>query len=232
MTEFIHNIFSTVFGENVILATILIAMIPIIELRGAIPFATNTGFWGSYSLTNWSAFLWSLLGSCAIVPLLALLFMPLIKWMKSTKIFKKFANALESRIKSKASNIAGAEEKSKRFSKTYWKKMIGVFVFVAIPLPLTGVWTGTCIALFIGLDFISTCASVMLGNVTAGLIVTLILEFFPWLNDWLFYIFLILIAIVLLFELIKHLIIKLKNKTNKPLNNSTLSNEEDIKEQK
>jgi len=72
----------------------------------------------------------------------------------------------------------------------------------------------------------------MLGNVTAGLIVTLILEFFPWLNDWLFYIFLILIAIVLLFELIKHLIIKLKNKTNKPLNNSTLSNEEDIKEQK
>ena len=52
MTEIINNIFSTIFGDNVILATILIAMVPIVELRGAIPFATNSGFWGSNTLTH------------------------------------------------------------------------------------------------------------------------------------------------------------------------------------
>lgn len=210
MTELINNIFATIFGDNVILATILIAMVPIIELRGAIPFATNTGFWGKYAMNNWSAFGWSLLGSCAIVPVIALIAMPLINWLKKTKLFGKLANGIENRIKSKASSINGADESGKRFSKSYWKKMLGIFIFVAVPLPLTGVWTGTCVALFIGLDYFSTCASVILGNVFAGFFITLILQFFPWLNDWLFYIFLIIIAIVLIYELIRHLITKKK----------------------
>lgn len=212
MTELIHNIFINIFGNNIILATMLIAMVPIIELRGAIPFATNTGFWGSLAMNNWTAFGWSLLGSSAIVPLIALISIPLINWLKRTKLFGKLANALENRIKDKALNIDGASEKSRRFTKSYWKKMIGVFIFVAIPFPMTGVWTGTCVALFVGLDFLSTCVSVISGNIIAGLIITLILQFFPWLNDWLFYIFLIIIAMVILYELIKYLITKMKNK--------------------
>ena len=212
MTELIHNIFATIFGDNVVLATILISMVPIIELRGAIPFATNTGFWGSLAMNNWTAFGWSLLGSSAFVPVIALMSIPLINWLKRTKLFGKLAKALENRIKNKASNIDGADEMSKRFSKAYWKKMIGVFIFVSIPLPLTGVWTGTCIALFLGLDFFSTCASVICGNVVAGLFITLILQFFPWLNDWLFYIFLTIIAVVIVYELIKYLITKKKSR--------------------
>ena len=211
MTELIHNIFATIFGDNVILATILIAMVPIIELRGAIPFATNTGFWGLLAMNNWTAFGWSLLGSSVIVPIIALISIPLINWLKRTKLFGKITNALENRIKNKASNIDGADKKGKRFSKAYWKKMIGVFIFVAIPLPLTGVWTGTCVALFLGLDFFSTCASVICGNVVAGLCITLILQFFPQLNNWFFYIFLIIIAVVLLYELIRFLISRKKN---------------------
>lgn len=218
MTELIHNIFATIFGDNIVLATILIAMVPIIELRGAIPFATNTGFWSSIALNNWTAFGWSLLGSSAIVPLIALISIPMINWLKRTKLFGKLANALESRIKSKASTIEGAEEKAKRFSKSYWKKVIGIFIFVAIPLPMTGVWTGTCVALFIGLDFWSTCISVICGNVVAGLLITLILQFFPWLNDWLFYIFLILIALVLLYELIRFIVSKKKKTKNEDKN--------------
>ena len=84
--------------------------------------------------------------------------------------------------------------------------MLAVFVFVAIPLPFTGVWTGTCVAVFIGLDYISTCLSVITGNIVAGLLITLILQFFPWLNNWLFYIFLIIIAVVILYELVKFLV--------------------------
>ena len=208
MTEFLHNLFANIFNDNVILATIIIAMLPVIELRGAIPFATNPGFWDIHAMNNWSAFGWCLLGSSAVVPIVALIFIPLITWLKKTKLFGKMAQAIENRVKNKTSGIANAEEKSKKFSKNYWKKMLAIFVFVAIPLPLTGVWTGTCIAVFIGLDYLSTCISVIAGNVVAGLIITLILEFFPWLNGWLFYIFLTLIVIFVIYEVIKHVIIK------------------------
>lgn len=214
MTEFLHNLFATVFNGNVILATILIAMLPIIELRGAIPFATNPGFWGGFALNQWEAFGWSLLGSSAIVPIIALLFLPIINWLKKTKLFKKLALYIEDRVKSKSSNIEKADEKSKRFSKAYWKKLLAIFIFVAVPLPFTGVWTGTCIAVFVGLDYMSTCISVICGNIVAGLLITLILQFFPWLNNWLFYIFLILIAVIVIYEIIKVVINKKRAQRN------------------
>ncbi len=204
MADWISNIFSTIFGDNVILATILISVIPIIELRGAIPFATNTGFWGVNALSNWAAYGWALLGSSLIVPVIALIFKPLIKWLKSTKLFGKLASAIENRVANKAQSISGAGEKSERFSKSYWMKILAVFVFVAIPLPLTGVWTGTCVAVFVGLDYVSACLSVMSGNVVAGLLLCLILEFFPWLNDYLFYIFLGIIVLLIVVEIVKY----------------------------
>lgn len=225
MTEFINNIFATVFGNNIILATILIAMIPIIEIRGAIPFATNSKFWGNLCMTNWQAFGWSLLGSCAIVPVIALIAMPIINWLKRTKLFGKLANGIETRIKNKASTINGANEQGKKFSKAYWKKVIGVFIFVAIPLPLTGVWTGTCVALFLGIDFISTCLSVIAGNVVAGILIALILEFFPWLNDWLFFIFLALVVVFVAYEIIRHFIEKKKVHTNTDTSSDSQSKE-------
>lgn len=210
MTEFLHNIFASVFNNNVILATLLISILPVIEIRGAVPFATNPGFWAEHVLTNWEAYGWSLLGSSLIVPILALLFLPLIRLLKKVKIFRNLANAVENRVKSKASGIEGAEEKSELFSKAYWKKFLAVFIFVAIPLPLTGVWTGTCVAVFIGLDYVSTCISVIGGNIIAGLLITLILQFFPVLNSYLFYIFIVLVLLVIVYELIKHIIKKKK----------------------
>ena len=214
MAEFFNNLFANLFNGNVIVATILIAMIPIIELRGAIPFATNVNFWGEHALNNWSAFGWSLLGSSAVVPIIALMFIPIINWLKSTKLFNKLATSIENRVKSKAKEIDNSQEKNKIFSKQYWKKVLGVFVFVAIPLPFTGVWTGTCVAIFLGLDYLTTCISVIAGNVVAGVLIALILEFFPWLNNWLFYIFLGTILIVLLYKITKYLTCKSKEKNN------------------
>lgn len=202
MTEFLSEFFATIFKDNIILATMLISMLPVVELRGAIPFATNPGFWKNLTMTNWEAFGWSLLGSSLIIPVIALVFLPIINWLKTTKLFGKPALAIENRVKSKTENIENANEKSKRFSKSYWKKMLAVFVFVAVPLPFTGVWTGTCVAVFIGLDYLSTCLSVVCGNIVAGLLITLILQFFPWLNNWLFYVFIIIIALIIVYELI------------------------------
>ena len=85
MTDLIRDVFSTIFGDNVILATILIAMLPIIELRGAIPFAMSADFWGANALSNISAFWVSFIGSSLVVPILALIFIPVLNWLKKTK---------------------------------------------------------------------------------------------------------------------------------------------------
>lgn len=208
MTEFLHNLFANIFGNNIILATILIAMVPVIELRGAIPFATNSGIWKSLAMNNWVAFGWSLIGSCLIVPILAIVFMPIINWLKRTKLFGKIALAIENRVKNKADGIGNSEEISKKFSHSYWKKVLAVFIFVAVPLPFTGVWTGTCVAVFIGLDYLTTCISVIFGNVVAGLLITLILEFFPALNDYLLYIFILIILLIVFVEIVKYFLSK------------------------
>ena len=186
-------------------------LFPIIELKGAIPFATNPGFWSESAWTIWQAFGWSLLGSCLVVPILAALFLPLIHWLKTTKLFKRLAESIENRVKSKAGELNGANKNTAVFSSAYWKKVLGIFLFVSVPLPLTGVWTGTCIAMFIGLDYVSTCISVVCGNIIAGLLISLMLEFFPWLNNWLFYIFLLIVVIVVVYEII----ISTRRKQNK-----------------
>lgn len=208
MIEAIGSFFSSVFGDNIVLATILIAMVPVIELRGAIPFATNSVFWGELAISNWQSYLWGFIGSSLIVPVLALLFIPFMNWLKKTRVFKKMASAIENRIQKKASAI---ENSNKEKRNKYLKYMVAIFVFVAIPLPLTGAWTGTCVAIFLGLDFFSTCLSVIAGNAAAGLIVCLILEFFPWLNDWLFLILVGIILLIGLISLIRNLINKHKN---------------------
>ena len=105
MTEFIENIFSTIFGNNVVLATILIAMVPIIELKGAIPFSMSPEIWGTVALSEVNAFLIAFLGSSLIVPVLALIYNPIIKWLKTTKLFRNIAEKIENRVSSKKQKI-------------------------------------------------------------------------------------------------------------------------------
>ncbi len=208
--EFISDLFVKMFDGNIALATVLIAMVPIVELRGAIPFATNSTLWGNLAISNWQALGWSLLGSSLIVPIVALIFVPIITWLKRTKLFGKLANAIENRIKNKANGISDSGQKTARFSAEYWKKFFAVFIFVAIPLPLTGVWTGSCVAVFLGLDYLSSCVSVITGNIVAGCLIALILEFFPWLNNYLLWIFLAIVAVIIVYEIIKHFVDKKK----------------------
>ena len=222
MTDFIRDIFSSIFGDNVILATILIAMLPIIELRGAIPFGMSLDFWGSNALNNIWSFVYSFIGSSLIVPILALIFIPILNWLKKTKWFSGLAKKIENRIKNKTDKInQDAETKSEEYKeivgeenkksrKKFWLKALGLFAFVAVPLPLTGVWTGTCIGVMLGFNFWQTCGIVIAGNLTAGLIITFICSIFPAFTTIILYIFIGFIVAFILYGLIKSLINKKK----------------------
>lgn len=140
------------------LKTFLIAMSPIIELRGSIPIALEV-----YNLPIWSAYLWSILGN--IVPaILILLFLDKISGYLTHHIyfFNRFFVWLFERTR---------RNHNKKFE--HWKEA-ALVVLVAIPLPFTGVWTGSVAAFVFGIPFKKALPLIALGSVIAGLAVLLL----------------------------------------------------------
>ncbi len=136
-----------------------------------------------------------------------------------TKVFKKLADFIERKLSKNSKNIDKKTKSEKSQKKALWLKILGVFGFVALPLPLTGVWTGTCLALFIGLNKKQTMITVILGNLVAGLIMTLISFLFEGNTSIVLYAFLILVAVFVLYEIIKAIVLKIKNKGSKNSDN-------------
>ncbi len=166
MTEFIYNLI----GNNV-LATIIMSIFPLIELKGGIVFARLAGL--DFFMSLFLAYVGSTL---VFLPIFFLL-KPVLNLMKKIKWFNKFALKVESYFTDKANGTltdANKNQKAKR-SQTFYKQL-GVFIFVAIPLPMTGVWTGTAIAVFLNLKFKEVVLPVILGNLVAGLIISLLAQ--------------------------------------------------------
>lgn len=139
------------------LATMLIAMIPIAELRGAIPVAL-----GVYNLSVFSAYFWSVFGNVIPIIFLLLWLEPVSRFlMKRSRILDKFFRWLFERTR-------------RKFTKKYEKwGLLALTIFVAIPLPVTGGWTGSVAAFVFGIPFYKALPSIVLGILIAGLIVTL-----------------------------------------------------------
>ena len=215
MTEWLKELFVAIFGSNSWLATIIISMIPIIELRGAIPFGSAISLWGEHALPVWQSFLYSVLGCSVVCVILTFLFWPIFKWLKNTKLFRKLANAIERKLNNSSKSITDKTQAEKNERKTKWIKWWGVFTFVAIPIPLTGVWTGTCIALFVGLSKKDTMLSVILGNLVAGLIMMVLSYFFADNTMVVLWFFLALVAVFALVLGARALIKKIRTRKNK-----------------
>ncbi|MDE7348309.1 MAG: small multi-drug export protein, partial [Clostridia bacterium] len=195
------------------LTTVLISMIPIVELRGAIPAAITMG------LKPLVAFALAWAGSAIVSPILLLILRPVLNWMKKYKIFASLAQAVEDGFKGKAMKVVGKQagekltgEELKRLER---KKMFGVYLFVAFPIPLTGVWTGSAIATFIDIPFWKAMAMVWLGNLTAGAIVTLLAFFLSAYMNIILDIFFIIVILVLLLFIARTVIKMVKNKKAK-----------------
>ena len=210
MTEWLKALFVSIFGTNSELATFFISMIPIVELRGAIPFGTATALWGGNALSLPMSLLFSILGSSLVCIILTFSFMPIFKWLSKTKTFKKLANFIENKLSKHSKEMDEKTQKEHNEKRILRIKLISIFIFVAIPIPLTGVWTGTCLALFVGLNKKQTMLSVILGNAVAGLLMTLVTLVFNDNTLVVLYGFMILAAIFILYEVIKTFI---KNQT-------------------
>lgn len=213
MAEIVARIFTTIFGSHSMIATLVVSMFPIIELKGAIPLGMSVEFWGENALSERQAFLISLIGSCLVIPIIALVFRPILNYMKNTKAFKRLAEFILNKVK-KSSEKVELKTRKQTISpgaKTLLK-MIGIFLFVADPFPFTGVWTGTCIGVIIGLKFWQVVIANVLGNIVSATLVTFVCSAFPQFTDIMFYVVIAIVLIGVIYGLVKTLYSNKKQK--------------------
>lgn len=214
MAEVITQLSDKVLGFNVWLAVFLVAMVPLVELKGAIPFGMSTSIWGSQALSAWPALLMAFLGCMVVVPIIALIFKPIVTWLDKYKFFHTIISFFTADIRNRSDTINSTGVKAQHKNiKIIISKMLLVIIFVAFPIPLTGVWTGTCFAVLLGLNFWQTCLSTILGNFICGLIIIFICNIFPESTLIILYIFLALLVLALIIKIICHIVKKKQNKS-------------------
>ena len=132
-----------------------VSMVPLIELRGAIPIAVGLG------LDKLISFLIAIVGNMLPVPFIYLFARKILEWGKDKKVIGNFFTWCLNK-----GERGGQKLESKAGRGLYW----ALFLFVGIPVPGTGAWTGALAASMLKLDFKKTVLAVMAGVLLAGLI--------------------------------------------------------------
>lgn len=136
-------------------SVLLLAAMPVIELKGAIPAGLSVG------LSSLHSFVLAYLGSLLPAPFVMLAVRPIFAQLKRTKGFRHLVDHMNAKT-------AQGSAKVKRYGT--W----GLLLFVAIPLPGTGVWTGSVIAGLLNMSLRRALPMIALGNLIAGILIMLL----------------------------------------------------------
>lgn len=139
-----------------IIYTFFISMVPVIELRGAIPAGYNSG------LNIWAAVAVSIAGNLIPVPFIIIFIRRIFAWLR--RVSHKF-DGLVTRLEKRAENKSDVVKKY-----SFW----GLFILVAIPLPGTGAWTGALVAAMLEMRLKDALPAIIAGVVAAGIVVAFI----------------------------------------------------------
>lgn len=148
------NLWNSFFGKLVM--TFLISMVPVLELRGAIPIGVAHG------LPFWWAIPVAIVGNLAPVPFIIVFIKKIFAWLRTKS---RWLNDLVARLENRAISKIDTVKKY-----AFW----GLFFFVAVPLPGTGAWTGSLIAAMMDMRVKEAFPSILLGVVTAGVIISFV----------------------------------------------------------
>lgn len=139
-----------------ILSVFGLAMIPVFELRGAIPVGVAAG------LPFWMVFLTALLGNLLPVPFLILFTRRVFEWLRAkSALLERFVSRLERKAATK-------EDLLKKY------ELLGLCILVAIPLPGTGAWTGSLVAAVFDIRLKHAFPAIALGVLIAGILVSVV----------------------------------------------------------
>lgn len=141
---------------RVFFSTILMAMVPVIELRGAIPFGVAAG------ISVKQALICAIIGNLIPIPLILLFLRRVFVWMR--KISPRFENLVE-KLELRAKRKKGIVDKY---------EIIGLIILVAIPLPGTGAWTGALVATVLDIRMRRALPAITIGVIIAGIVVSVV----------------------------------------------------------
>lgn len=136
------------------LLVFLISMVPIVELRGAIPYGI-----GVQGLPILGTYIAAIIGNIVIIPFLVIFSEKILRWLAGFRKIGPFFQRIIDRAQRKA--------ESKKFQRG---ANVALFLFVAIPLPGTGAWTGSLIAALLQMDWKKAFLIISLGIISAGII--------------------------------------------------------------
>ena len=140
--------------SNKELIIVIISALPVVELRGALPVAINL-----FQMPWYWAFYLAVIGNMLPVPILLLFFDSLAKLISKVTIGKKL--------------VDWVFRHTRRHEKMVQKyERLGLLLFVSVPLPITGAWTGAILAFILGIRFHWAFLSILCGVIIAGAIVT------------------------------------------------------------
>ncbi|HBF86668.1 MAG TPA: hypothetical protein DDW54_03205 [Clostridiales bacterium] len=196
MALWLGNALLGIFGNKYI-ATLFVSMFPLIELKGAIPIGK-----GLFGLGLLSTAGLSYLGSTAAGVLVFFLLKPVFALLKKIRGVERLILKTEALFNRKAENIAKKTD-GKAEDKAAIIKFFGLLVFVAVPFPVTGVWTGAAIAVFLNMKFYHALPALALGNLVAGAIITLLTFLFEPYVDIIIYTLFAIVIIMLVITIIK-----------------------------
>lgn len=152
--ELMNWLTTTLSGEFCL--TTLVSMIPVVELRGGIPFGVAAG------LPVWAAYIAAVIGNMLPVPFILVYIRRIFQWMRR---HMPRLNALVDKLEKKA-HLKG---------QTVTKyKYLGLMIFVAIPLPGTGAWTGALAAAFLDMPLRKAIPSIFAGVLVAGVAISIL----------------------------------------------------------
>lgn len=216
MAETIVSFFRQLIGNDYV-TIFIVSMIPFVEVRGSIPLAIAMGMNAFY------AFALAFAGSVIVGPILLALLHPIMNWLKKFKLFKSLVEAVEDGFKGKANNVI---EKAKQYdtSQITKRKMIGLYCFVGVPVPMTGVWTGSAIGTFLELSFWQNLLVITVGDLTACIIMTLLSYFCSQYIDIILYIIFAIVIIAIVIFIVKIVRRMLKTKKENTSNDQKIDN--------
>jgi uncharacterized membrane protein len=152
MPEMVEQILNLDIARQLIV--IIIAALPVVELRGALPIAINV-----FNMPWYWAYALAVIGNMLPVPILLLFFDGLARLVSKLPVGKKVVDWVFRHTRRHEAMI----------QKYEW---LGLMLFVAVPLPITGAWTGSIIAFILGMRFTYSLLSILCGVIIAGAIVT------------------------------------------------------------
>ena len=148
--DLIMSVFGNLFG------VFILSMSPILELRGSIPVGYALGRYAW-----WQVYLAAVLGNTIVIPFAVFFLRKIFRLMRKIKIFSRLIDRIENKAQRNADKIKNGIK-------------IGLYFFVAIPLPGTGAWTGSLVASFLDMKLRDCFWPIFLGVLTAGAITTIV----------------------------------------------------------